>query len=129
MSATKDCFRFVVIGGGACDRETGGWTHFGDANVFDARTREWQEVEAAPDPTFGHFPPRRGHCAALWREGEVVVFGGTAGGTESEGTRNDAWVLDLRTSAWRGLQPRGAKPGPRRGAMGCMAQAISTNYT
>ncbi|XP_071512946.1 kelch domain-containing protein 10-like [Panulirus ornatus] len=87
--------RLVVLGGGDA------YTIFplDEVPVLSIETGEWNVRKTKPDPLVLAYPsPRRCH-AAVQRNNELYVIGGTDG----EEVLDDVWKLDLLTLSWTRL--------------------------
>lgn len=93
-------FRLVVFGGRGADRK-----RLNDVHFLDVSTWTWHR------PTTDGMPPTpRLGAAAVFMEGQMIIFGGYGSGARL----NDLHVLDL--SSWQWQQPAftGTAPSPRQ---------------
>uniref|UniRef100_A0A7S1PGU2 ELK domain-containing protein n=1 Tax=Percolomonas cosmopolitus TaxID=63605 RepID=A0A7S1PGU2_9EUKA len=65
--------------------------------------------------------PRSAHCAQLWNNEEMVVFGGDI---HDDKQTNETWKFSLKQQAWKKLAPRGDVPSPRS----CASSVIWKNH-
>ena len=111
MAADPARRRALVFGGRTRSATSGPYTAFNDVWAFDFDSQSWAEIV-----TTGARPAARSNTAVVVDpsgDGQLVVFGGS---TDTTGMafapKNDTYVLDLATGAWRALA-KGAGPTAR----------------
>jgi hypothetical protein len=101
--------RALLFGGRTRATASGPYTNFADVWAFDFATSQWSQIN-----TTGTAPTPRSNSAAVVSNDQLVVFGGN---TSTDGLTfvptNDAYTLDLGSSAWTKLAPTGTLPPAR----------------
>ena len=97
----------LMFGGEFCDGQ--GTVVYNELFQWNVSRNEWRQIESLNTP-----PPRCSHQAVYFKD-RVFVFGGEYATLDQFHHYRDLWALDLRTSTWTELHPRGDCPSPRSG--------------
>jgi hypothetical protein len=81
-----------------------GYTNSNDIHVVSLKTKHWTCLKCKGDVP----EPKYGTSAALTRDGQIVLFGGTSGSLFN----SDIHILDLKTRCFRQHKAEGS-PKPR----------------
>ena len=108
-------FRLVVFGGRAADRK-----RLNDVHFLDVATWTWHRPT-----TDGTAPTPRLGAAAVFRGGQMIIFGGYGAGARL----NDLHVLDLTSWQWQQPAFTGTAPSPRQSAGIALQGNLSADHS
>ncbi|KAI9099248.1 hypothetical protein DFS34DRAFT_713646 [Phlyctochytrium arcticum] len=80
---------------------------YNDLLTYSFKNHSWQRMRQV----VGHWPsPRSSHSATYWKDGKIVIFGGT---DTNYRLLNDLYILDMKTAMWTKPDIGGDPPSGR----------------